>query len=465
MNKTASSHYLATEKISRLLLRFSIPCILSLVISALYNIVDQIFIGNSSLGYLGNAATGVVFPVTIIALSFAWAFGDGTAAYMSICQGRKDSRSASRCVGSALTVTFVISCLLLIVFWLFPQPILHLFGATDKTIDMATSYFRIVILMMPFYMLMNTMTSIIRADGSPIISMVSILSGAVLNIVLDPIFIYVLKMGIEGAAYATIIGQFVSFIVATSYFFRTKTFKLTWRSFWPDFEVFLNAIKLGLSTFITQISIVVVSLVCNMSLVKYGSQSIYGADIPISVISIETKVYTIVINIVVGIVLGGQPIIGYNYGAKDMVRVKKTLKLILITTAVVGLISTIIFEFFPEAIINLFGKGDDLYQEFAVKTFRIFLSLILFTCIIKMSSIFFQAVGQPIKAMVASLARDLLCFIPLVIILPQSFGIDGILMAGPISDAIAIIITTGFFIQFFREINSVKKDASLADEV
>lgn len=455
---------LGEEKISKLLIKFSIPCILSLLISALYNIVDQIFVGNSELGYLGNAATGIVFPILIIAQAFAWCIGDGSAAYLSICQGKKDTQNSHRCIGTGITITLILSVIMLALCAVWKEPLLRLFGASDQTIGMAMEYFTIVLCFFPAFMLMNMMNAVIRADGSPAVSMASMSLGAILNIILDPIFIFALNWGIAGAAWATVIGQTFSFLVSVLYFFRTKSFRLTKDSFVPHFKIFSNALKLGASSFITQMSIVVISLVCNIMLAKYGALSIYGQDIPISVISIETKVFTIVINIVVGIVLGGQPILGYNYGAGKYKRVKETYRTILIATLAVGIVSTLIFEICPQAVIHIFGSGNDtLYLEYARRTFRIFLSLVIFTCVIKMSSIFFQAVGKPFMAVIASLTRDIVCFVPLVILIPSIYernqagsGVNGILFAAPAADIIGMIVAVCLTIHYFKTMESNK---------
>lgn len=453
MENQNNNKYLGEEKISKLLFKFSIPCILSLLISSLYNIVDQIFIGNSDLGYLGNAATTVVFPITIISVAFAWCFGDGSAAFLSLSQGRKDTKNVHKAIGNSIFVTFVIGILFLLFGFLFMDKILYLFGASDTSITLARDYFTIILAAIPIYMLANTMNPIIRADGSPKFSMVCTLVGAIINIILDPIFIFVFHLEIKGAAWATIIGQIVSFILSVIYFFRSKTFKLSVSSFKMEMALFSNVIKLGVSTFITQMSIVIISLVCNIMLFKYGTKSKYGADIPIAVIGIAMKVFTIVINIVVGIILGAQPILGYNYGAKKFDRVKKTFKIVLTATIIVGLIATIFFEVTPKLIISLFGTQNDLYMEFAIDTFRIFLVFVVFTCMIKIISIFFQAVGEPTKAAIVSLTRDIVCFVPLVIILPNFMGIQGILVAAPIADLIGILVSTILVILFFKKIN------------
>jgi len=451
-----NNKYLGEEKISKLLFKFSVPCIFSLLISALYNIVDQIFIGNSSLGYIGNAATTVVFPITIISMAFAWCVGDGAAAYLSICQGRKDTKNAHKAIGNTLLVTLTISIIFLVICFLFMDNILYAFGASETSISYAKDYFIIILSFIPFYMLTNSFTSVIRADGSPLYTMVATLSGAVINIILDPIFIFGFNMGIKGAAWATIIGQVVSFIIAFSYLFKTKSFKIEKSSFKIDLKVFSNVIKLGISTFITQIAIVIISLVCNLMLVKYGLTSKYGPDIPIAALGIAMKVFSIVINIVVGIIVGGQPILGFNYGARNFERVKETFKIIARLTIIVGLVATISFEVCPEIIIRIFGSESGLYNEFAIMTFRIFLALVMFTCFVKMTSIFFQSIGQPLKAIIISLVRDLVCFVPLVIILPNFFGIKGILYAAPIADIIGLLITVPILISFFKSLNNEK---------
>ena len=454
-----NNRMLGEAKISKLLFKFSVPCVMGLLISALYNIVDQIFIGNSELGYLGNAATGVSFPVICIANAFAWCVGDGAASYLSICAGRKDTDSAHKCVGTGITATLIISIVLMIICQIFAAPLMKLFGASEQTMEMAVQYFRIVAAFFPFYLLLNVMNSMIRADGSPAYAMSAMLLGAITNIILDPVFIFGLKWGIAGAAWATAIGQVASFVMCAIYFFKPKSFVLTKRSFIPDKAILRKTISMGAATFVTQISIVVMSLVCNMTLFHYGELSKYGPDIPISVFSIQTKVYTVVCNIVTGIVLGGQPIFGYNYGARKMDRVRKTYKIVLSATLIVGIVSTLIFQICPEVVIGIFGKGDVLYQEFAIKTFRIYLSLMTITCLVKMTAVFFQSIGKSFHAVVASLIRDIVCFVPMAIVLPSileaktaGLGIDGILYAAPIADLVALVVILGLTVSFFRNL-------------
>lgn len=456
MNQNA--HFLGTEKLSRLMLKFSIPCVLSLLVSALYNIVDQIFIGNSELSALGNAATGVVFPIFIIAQAFAWCCGDGCAAYLSICQGKKDTQNAHKSIGTGITVTLISSLILMALFFPLKRQLLTLFGASENSIGMATEYFDIILTFFPIYMLSNMMNAVIRADGSPAWSMTSMLAGAITNIILDPVFIFVCKWGMKGAALATVIGQVVSFAITVIYYFHTKTFRMTFKSLIPDFKLFSGPLKLGMSSFITQMMIVIISLACNMMLARYGAASQYGVDIPIAIIGIESKVFTVVVNLVVGIVLGCQPIISYNMGAKSYDRVKKLYKNILLCTVIIGVASTLLFELAPRAVVGMFGAPTNIpnpedYWSFGEKTFRIFLSLVTFTCIIKMTSIFFQAVGKPICAVVASMIRDLICFIPLIIILPGFFGIEGILLAAPAADLIAMIVSMVLTVTFMRSLH------------
>lgn len=458
MNQSENSQFLGTEKISKLMLKFSIPCVLSLLVSALYNIVDQIFIGNSELSALGNAATGVVFPIFIIAQAFAWCFGDGCAAYLNICQGRKDTKSAHKAIGTGILITIFASLVLMLIFFPLKVQLLTLFGASENSIGMAVEYFNIILAFFPIYMLSNMMNAVIRADGSPAWSMASMLLGAVVNIILDPVFIFGIRWGMMGAAFATVIGQCISFLISLVYFFRTKTFKLVKESFIPDIKIFSQALKLGASSFITQMTIVIISLVCNIMLAKYGAMSQYGVDIPIAIIGIESKVFTVVINLVVGIVLGCQPIIGYNIGAKNYARVRQLYKSILMCTLIIGVVSTLLFELAPQAVVGIFGKPTNIpnpedYWVFAEKTFRIFLSLVTFTCIIKMTSIFFQAVGKPLQAVISSMIRDIVCFIPLILILPMFLGIEGILFAAPVADFIAMIVAASLTASFLKSLD------------
>lgn len=463
MSKRGNFVSLGEEKINKLMMKFSIPCIMSLLVSSLYNIVDQIFIGNSELSTLGNAATGVVFPVFIIAQAFAWCFGDGCAAYLNICQGKNDAENAHKAIGASITASFLSGVLMMVVIYPFKVPILTLFGASENTLAYSIEYLDIVLAMIPVFILCNMMNSVIRADGSPAWAMASMLAGAITNLILDPIFIFGLKMGMTGAALATVIGQGVTFVMTLVYFFNTKTFKLTKKSFIPKGKAINDIVQLGVSTFITQLAIVVVAILCNIQLAKYGALSKYGADIPIAIIGIQSKIFTVVLNLVVGIVLGCQPIISFNMGAKKYDRVKELYRKIMGCTIAIGLVFTALFVLAPNFVIGLFGVPSNIpnpadYWEFGEKTMRIFMSLITISCLIKMNSIFFQAVGKPIHAVVASMIRDIVCFVPLILILPYVFeNVEVILYAAPISDLIAMVVTAFLSVSFIKSLRGSKR--------
>lgn len=433
-----STNYLAEEKIGKLMAKFSIPCIMSLLVASLYNIVDQIFIGQG-VGYLGNGATNVVFPITVIALALALLVGDGCAAFLSICQGRKDSDSAHKSVGNAIMVIITASVLFMLVLLFCRDGLLAAFGATENNLPYAIEYYRYLILGIPFYMFANGMSSIIRADGNPKFAMLSTLIGAIINVILDPIAIFVLDWGMMGAAVATITGQIVSALLAVWYMTHPLSFKLEKASFRPRAHILNRFLPLGTSSFLTQLSIIVIMAVMNNTLVTYGAQSKYGADIPLTVVGIVMKVFQIVIAFVVGIAAGSQPIIGYNYGAKLYHRVKEIYWKMIFAECVIGVISTLLFECFPLQIIGIFGSESALYNEYAVLSFRIFLSTILLCCIQKSTSIFLQALGRPFLSMGLSLLRDFVISVPLVLLLPGYMGVTGPLYSAPAADIISFI--------------------------
>ncbi|MGL4791397.1 MAG: MATE family efflux transporter, partial [Anaerotignaceae bacterium] len=427
-----SNSYLTQEKIGKLILKFSIPCTISLLVASLYNIVDQIFIGRG-VGYLGNGATNVVFPITIIALAFALLLGDSCAAFLSICQGMQDSKKSNKSVGNAITTILLVSIVYTLLLLVGRDSLLQLFGATENNYAYAVDYYGIIAIGIPFYMFSNGMNSVIRADGNPKFAMISILIGAVINVILDPIFIFVLGWGMKGAALATIMGQIVSTILAVNYLRNPISFKLTVSEFKLSFDILKKMVPLGISSFITQISIVAIIAVMNNMLVLYGVSSKYGADIPLTVVGIVMKVFQIVIAFVVGVAAGSQPIVGYNYGAGQFARVKEIYKTIIKAECVIGLVSMIIFELFPLQIISIFGSESELYNEYAVLAFRIYLFTILLCCIQKATSIFLQSMGKPAMSMGLSLLRDIVLIIPVVIILAKSFGVVGLLYSAPIA--------------------------------
>ncbi|MDD4851227.1 MAG: MATE family efflux transporter [Gemmiger sp.] len=450
MNQTSHT-YLAEEKIGKLMLRFSVPCIMSLLVSSLYNIVDQIFIGRG-VGYLGNGATNVVFPITIITLALALMIGDACAAYLSLCQGRQDAEGAHKCVGNGITLSVGVSLLLTLFFILAKNPILHAFGATEANLAYAQEYFDVIVLGIPFYMFTSAMNSIIRADGSPQFAMFSTLAGCVLNMILDPIAIFALGWGMQGAALATIIGQIVTAVLSAGYLLRVKTFALHRASFRLSPRLLAKVLPLGISSLLTQLSIVVIMGVMNNVLVKYGAQSPYGPDIPLTVVGIVMKVFQIVIAIVVGIAAGAQPIVGYNYGAGRYGRVKQIYAAIIKAECVVGGIAMLCFEVFPLQIIGIFVSEDGLYNEFAVLAFRVFLSTILLCCLQKATSIFLQSLGKPVQAMGLSLLRDFVLSVPLTLLLPRLFGIVGALYSAPIADVVSVLVAAVMMVGVLRDL-------------
>lgn len=388
-----NNQYLGTEKVGKLLGRFAIPCIFSLIISCLYNIVDQIFVGNG-IGYLGNAATGVIFPITVVGWGMSLFFGDGAAAHLSVALGRNETESIHRGVGNAALCSFLSGVVIIVISYFCGDSLLLMIGATDANLVMAHEYGFIIYAMMPLAMTQNTLASIIRADGSPRYAMGAMLVGAVINIIGDPVAIFVLNMGIKGAAYATILGQFVSFLICAAYLVKSKTFRISVGSFCWDFGLLKRIMALGTSSLLTQLSIVVITVINNILLVRYGAASVYGADIPLAAFVVIMKLFQIVLNIAIGIAAGAQPIVGYNYGAGKYGRVKELLKLIIGWTVIVCLVCTVLFEAIPQVFIRMFGTDGELYTQFAVSCLRIYLSLIMFTCVQKVCAIFLQSIGH-----------------------------------------------------------------------
>ena len=430
----------ATEPIGRLILKFAIPSVIALLVNSLYNIVDQIFIG-WGVGYLGNGATNVVFPITIIALALSMMIGNGGAAYLSLKLGEGESESARKGVGNAVTLVVVVSILLAVVFLVFIDPILTLFGATDMLRDYALEYGWVIGLGLPFMMISAAINSMIRADGSPKYAMGSMVIGAILNVILDPVFIFIFHMGVRGAAIATVIGQVASFLVSVVYVPRFKTVRPNAAAFRLNVKTCGNIVTFGLSSFITQFAITIVMALTNNLLAIYGASSIYGAEIPLTATGIVMKVNQIMISILLGIATGTQPILGYNYGAKRYDRVKKALELSLIASEVISVLAFLLFQFAPMSVVVLFGSEEGLYNEFAVKAFRIFLMLCPLTGFQTIAAVYLQAVGKPVKSAVLSLARQIIFFVPAALILPTFLGVEGVLWTGPVADGLAFLLS------------------------
>lgn len=459
-----SNHYLAEEKISTLMCKFSIPCILSLLVSSLYNIVDQIFIGRG-VGYLGNGATNVVFPITVIALAIALLVGDGCAAFLSICQGKKDTENAHKSVGNAIILIIFVSIILATLFFVMKESILHAFGATENNISYAREYFDYIVIGIPFFMFGNSLNSIIRADGSPKFAMISTLVGCIINVILDPIAIFILGWGMKGAAIATISGQIVTALLACYYLFHIKSCSLKRESFQVYGKLLKCILPLGISSFLTQISIVIIMATMNNTLVHYGAISKYGADIPLTVVGIVMKVFQIVIAVVVGIAAGVQPIVGYNYGAGKYKRVKQIYIAMIKAECVVALVALICFEVFPLQITNIFGSEDGLYNEFAVIAFRIYLCTIILCCIQKATSIFLQSLGKSFLSLSLSLLRDFILSVPLILLLPKMFGITGTLYSAPIADIISCIAVVCMMLSVFKELSKLENKQIESDKI
>lgn len=456
------NNYLGTESVGKLLRKFALPCIFSLIISCLYNIVDQIFVGNG-VGYLGNAATGVIFPVTVVGWAMSLFFGDGAAAALSVSLGRNQTKDIHKIVGGAILGSFVSGIIIIAVSYLWGDGLLRLIGATDANLSMAHNYGVIIFAMMPLAMTQNTLASIIRADGSPKYAMAAMLVGAVINMIGDPVAIFILDMGIEGAAWATVLGQFVSFLICAAYLRRSKTFQISTASFKLSKPLLCQTMALGTSSLLTQLSIVVITVVNNILLVSYGARSSYGADIPLAAFVVIMKLFQIVLNIAIGIAAGAQPIVGYNYGAGNFGRVRKLLKLIIRWTIIVCLICTVLFEALPGFFIRMFGSASDpVYYTFAVLCLRIYLSLIVFTCTQKVCAIFLQSIGKAKAAAPLSVLRDLLLIV-FSILLPVVLGVTGIFWAAPIADVIAMIITVLTMVKIWKELKC-EEEASIGEK-
>ena len=442
---------LGTEKIGKLLRQFAIPGIICMVVNALYNIVDQIFIG-WGIGYLGNGATNVIMPLTVVALALALMTGDGAAAFFSLNLGAKDPEKAARGVGSAVLIISTGSILLSIIYLLFTEQLCMLFGATPETLPYALDYGRIIALGIPFSCISAGFSGIIRADGSPKYSMAGLLTGSIINLVCDPLFIFVFNWGMKGAAIATILGQFANAVMCVIYFTRLKSVKLKKEYFKPDFHIIGRVCAMGISSLITQLSIVLVMAVSNNLLVKYGAESIYGAEIPMTTMGITMKVNQIIMAIVLGLSTGAQPIFGYNYGSGQTDRVKKTLKLTLLIAECVLITAFIIFQTMPMTVISIFGSESDLYNTFAVMCLKRFLMLCCINGFQLVSGIFFQAIGKPVYSAVLSLSRQVIFLIPAMIIYPIFMGVEGILWAGPTADFMALILSSTLLIRNYRKL-------------
>lgn len=432
---------LGTKKISKLLFSFAIPSIIGMIVNSLYNIVDQIFIG-WGVGYLGNGATSIIFPINMICLAFALMFGDGASAFLSLKLGEGKKKEAEKGVSSAIGFSMLFSIIISIFILVFLPKLVNVFGCTEELRPYALSYGLFIVLGFPFMMIGTTLNSLVRADGSPKYAMKSMIIGAVLNCILDPILIFALNWGVKGAAVATMISQIVSFLININYLRKFKTIKINLNIKNISFSYLRKICSLGISSFITQMSIVAVVTTENNVLGQLGNESIFGPNIPITVLGIVMKISQILNSIVIGLAVGAQPIVGYNYGAGNYKRVKETLKYVLSISVIISTIALILFQTMPDKLIAVFGKNDDeLYMKFAEMAFRIYLMMTILNGVQIPSSIFFQAIGHSKKSIVVSLSRQVLVLIPAMIVFGKLFGINGVLYAGPFADVVAFIIT------------------------
>ncbi len=442
---------LEKDSIPKLIRKFAIPCVISMIVAALYNIVDQIFIGWSDAGAFGNAATNIVYPFTVIALAFALLIGDGAGAFFTLSLGAKKKEKANQSVGNGLVLLILFSLVLTLLGLLFQNQILCLFGGNPHEVECYTyahAYLRIICYGLPFYMIGQGLNASIRNDGSPKYAMFATLVGAISNIILDPIFIFGFQMSVSGAALATIIGQILTFILSILYLRKAKSFEINKESIKMNKEVVEKILSLGLASLITQLAIVIIIAVANNLVAKYGYTTLaktgnaYGVITPLAVIGICMKVFGIVVSIVIGVSLGAMPIVGYNEGAGNQKRVKETIRFVLFINFIIGTIAFLLFQFFPNAIITIFGSNNTMeYIEYAQYCLRIFLGGIILTCLVKSLSILLQSMGKSFSSTLLALSRDVLFFVPTILfIASKSHSVVTMLWSSVVADVFSFLL-------------------------
>ncbi len=458
----SNTQFLGEAPIGSLMRKYAVPCIISLLVGALYNIVDQIFIANASyLGSYGNAANTVVFPLTVIALAIAVMIGDGCCAFVSLSLGKKEPETARKSVGNAIIMVVVSSLILTLLYLIFMNQILSMFGGTvnAETFRHSREYFFYITLGIPFYMFGQALNPIIRSDGSPRFAMASTLAGAILNIILDPIFIFVFQWGMMGAALATVIGQIVTAVLAVWYIVHMKQVK----PFRTDFRlsgcICRRTLLLGITSFLSQISLVAAMAAINNMIRKYGAlDEIFGqeqyAQIPMAVVGIVMKFFQIVISIVVGMAAGCIPVVGFNMGAGKKERVRSLFTRLLLSEAIVGAVALFIVEVFPKQLIGIFGAANEstYYTEFALRAFRIYLCMMVLACVNKACFIFLQAMGKAVESTMLSMVREIVFGVGFALLLPLFFGLDGVLYSMPLSDALTFVIAVILIMKTYREL-------------
>ena len=441
------------ESIPKLLLSMAIPAIIANIVNALYNIIDQIFIGQG-VGYLGNAATSISFPLTTISLAIGLMIGVGGASNFNIELGKGNRKKAEEIVGSAigtLIITGIVLCIMIIIFL---KPLMILFGATNEILEYAMKYSAITSLGLPFFLIAVGINPLVRADGSSKYSMFAIILGALTNTILDPIFIFIFNMGIEGAAIATVISQIISALTLLFYFKNSKNINLIIKDILPKPILVKQILSFGMSSFIFQSSNMLIQIITNNLLKYYGETSIYGSNIPIAVSGIVMKINIIFIAVIIGLVQGTQPILGYNYGAKKYERVIETSKFLFILASILSTLCFLIFQIFPRQIVSLFGSGDKLYFDFAIKYIHIYMAFTFLNGVQTCGSTFFPAIGKAFKGALIAFTKQILFLLPLLIILPNILNLDGIIYATPICDLMSFILVIILIYTEFKSILS-----------
>lgn len=464
--KQKANDFLEKQPIGSLMKKYAVPCVISLLVAALYNIVDQLFIANASyLGSYGNAANTVVFPMTVVALAVSVMIGDGCCAFVSICLGAGRKDDAHKSIGSAVLLCVVSSIILAAVYLIFQAQILTLFGGrvNEETFFHSREYFFWISLGIPFYMFGQAMNPIIRSDGSPKFAMISTLAGAVVNIILDPVFIFVFKWGMMGAAIATVLGQILTAVLAIWYLCHMKAVRLEAGSFRIHCQLAGKYLALGGTSFLSQISLVAAMAAINNMIQKYGAlDPVFGqvqyAQIPMAVVGIVMKFFQIVISIAVGTAAGCIPIVGYNIGAGRKDRVKSLFTRLLGVEAVVGAVALLIVELFPQQLINLFGAANEsvYYTQFAIKSFRIYLCMMIFATVNKGTFIFLQSLGKAAASTAISLVREVVFGVGFALLLPRFFGLDGVLYSMPVSDILTFLIAAVIIMRTYQELAPLK---------
>ena len=451
-----SENPLGSEPVSTLLRRFAVPSVIAMLVSALYNMVDQLFIGHS-IGVLGNAATNVAFPLSMVCTSIGLLCGIGGAANFNLCMGRREPEHAKSYVGSAISMLAILGVILCVAVQLFLHPMMLLFGATPDVIDYACTYTRITSIGFPFLIVTIGGSNLIRADGSPKFSMLCNLVGAIVNTILDPLFIFVFHMGMAGAALATITGQILSFALVVFYLRGFKTLPLSLSDLKPNMACWARIAALGATPAFNQVAMMVVQIVMNNTLTYYGSNSVYGSDIPLACAGIISKVNMLFFSFVIGISQGLQPIVSFNFCAQKYDRVKDAYKKAVFAATAISIVAFLCFQFFPRQIIGIFGSGSKEYLHFAERYFRIFLFFTFLNGIQPVSSNFFTSIGAPKKGIFLSLTRQIIFLLPLLLIFPYFFGIDGVMYTAPIADLAAASVSIVMVVREFKIMAKLQK--------